>query len=271
MKFIVALLLALSLPLAARADECATGPAKIAQGATTIAQGAKDLAKCEAKPTGPRGPKGDKGDEGPMGPEGRRGEMGMQGPPGAVGPEGPPALVAMVHEYLPAPKVEWVPQLNVGLGWFIGAFDSKGQRDYGAGHGPQIQFNLAPHRKVEYVLGVGLPALFEGKGWSPWNDRGFTIDLQTTLYLFEDKAWLGITPFGIELQGIGFKKNDDNVLYGFYTPGAAARLKTKYGMVRPSVNLLAGVASAGGESWTFCVGGTTSISFTPNWSAILGE
>ncbi len=267
MKTLIVLVL-LTIPSIASADECSTGPKKIEQGANQIAAGAKLLEKCVTKPTGPRGPAGKDGEPGLPGPAGERGTMGPAGADGQPGAKGDPGVTTVVHEFQKLP--EQVSPVNFGIGWSLGGFTSKGNRDYGAGTGPVFQINMAPHRKVEAILDIGLPSLFDEADWSPWKQRGFTVDMGLTVYPFRPE-WLGITPVEFRVEGIGFKRSNDNGLYAFYAPGLAARVPTKYFTVRPSLNVLLGVASFTGDAWTFCAGGTANVTFTPRWTAILGE
>lgn len=273
MNKLLATLTALFLfpPVAARADStdaCSTGPAQIAKGARQIAQGADALKKCAELA---RGPKGLQGDAGMPGAQGPMGVMGQQGQPGNPGAKGDPGETRMIYEYRYQPRPEQPAPFNLGLGWFLGGFSSKDVKDYGAGTGPMVQMQFNVHRKLEVMLDIGLPSLFENKSWSPWRQAGFTLDLAPTLYVFDKHPWLGITPIGFRAEGIGFKKSNDNVLYLFLDPGFAARIQTKYVTVRPSINALLGVASASGDGWSFCVGGTANVTMLPRWNAILGE
>lgn len=279
MKFVLTLLFALSVPVIAHAEtavpaECATGADKLMKPiAAGVEKGLKaaqnDLAKCMGAVPGPKGPKGDAGEPGLPGPEGQRGTMGpagADGQPGRDGLKGEPGETRMIY----VPMANQNSPFNFAVGWSLGGFTSKGNRDYGAGTGPVFQLNFAPHRKVEAILDLGLPSLFDEADFSPWKQRGFVIDMGVTLYPFRPE-WLGVTPVEFRVEGIGFKKSNDNGLYAFYAPGLAARIPTKYLMVRPSVNLMLGVASFSGDVWTFCVGGTANVTFAPRWTAILGE
>lgn len=258
----------------ARADECATGPAKIEKGGLAIAAGAKDLAKCEAKPTGPRGPKGDPGESvvGPQGPTGTMGPAGADGQPGAKGDKGDPGTTTMKFIYVPVGQKR--PAFNLGVGWFVGGFNGEDNRDYGAAQGPQVNMFFNMHDRAEGRVSVGFPALFNRKTWSPWTERGFVVDLATTVYS-KSVPQIGYTG-GVEFQGIGFENDQvtgakkPNGLYMFFTPGATGRFDTRYATIRPEVHLLPGIATFGSD-WNWVFGGGASVSIAPRWAQILGE
>lgn len=254
--------------LAVDADACANGPAVMAKGAREMAKGADLLKQCaEIK----RGPKGEKGIDGAPGAEGPRGTMGPQGAPGDKGEKGDPGEMTLVHvhEYTKLPVQE--PSVNFGIGWFLGGFSSKDNHDYGRGTGPLLQLQLNPHRKIEAMAEVGVPSFFEDADFSPWKQRGFTVDVSGTGYFFDKAPWFGITPVGFRAEGIGFKKHEDNVSYLFVTPGVTARVPTKFVTIRASINLLVGEATDAGDHGSFCLGSTGNITFLPRWAAILGE
>jgi hypothetical protein len=271
LALIVALMMA---PAAARAaDSCIAGPAKMAAGATTLAAGAKALEECMAKTTGPRGRDGKPGESivGPPGP------MGQQGEPGPKGEKGEPGVTTVIVKTIEVtlPQKKEPSPFNLGVGYFISGFGSEDNRDYGAGHGPMFQLNFRMHERVEGVVDIGLPTLFNRKGWSPWKEKGFVVNLATTVYT-KKRPWFGVTPVGFQFQGIGFE-NDQvtglpkaDGLYMMYAPGVAVKLPRRYITYRATATALAGFANFGND-WNSVFGGGVNVSFTPNWTDILGE
>ncbi len=251
---------------------CTNGAAKFAKGAETMAAGAKALQECLAKSTGPRGKAGPAGEAGAPGPAGPMGQMGEPGPVGPAGKDGVTQVV-YVHKYdLTKPDPS---SFNLGLGYFVSGFGSEDNRDYGAAQGPMFAMVFKIHDRVESNVNIGLPTLFNRKTWSPWKEKGFVVDLSTTIFS-KKRPWLGVTPFGVQFQGIGFENDSEtgapkaDGLYLMYSPGVAARFNQKYTTVRVGVNLLAGVATFGND-WNGILGGGANIAVVPNWSNILGE